>query len=409
MPRKANVRRRQTSRSLATVVLVVMGALSPLVPSGHALGQPGPAGRALAAVPRPAATAASGTVWLCRPGMPADPCTSSLTTSVVSETGATSVVSARASTGSKFDCFYVYPTVSTEAAVNADLRAQPAEKATAMAQAAWFSTACRVWAPMYRQVTLAVVEKWAKAPGHEAAGALAAVTTAYQSLRAGFEDYLQHYNQGRPIIFIGHSQGATMVIRLLQQFMDRDPTLRRQLVLAIIAGGNVVVPVGSDEGGSFAHIPLCRAKGQTGCVIAYSSFPHEPPAASLFGRPGQGVSLMAGQTGTHGLGVACVNPAAPGGGSAALDPLFPTDGLIATPWARFPGLYVARCESAGGATWLQVTKATGAQDLRPVVKQTEGPEWGYHVYDINLALGNLLADVAAAESGWQKTAVKRAG
>ena len=95
--------------------------------------------------------------------------------------------------------------------------------------------------------------------------------------------------------------------------------------------------------------------------------------------------------------------------SAALDPLFPTRGLIATPWARFPGLYVARCESAGGATWLQVTKATGAQDLRPVVRQTEGPEWGYHVYDINLALGNLLADVAAAESGWQKTAGKRAG
>jgi hypothetical protein len=27
-------------------------------------------------------------------------------------------------------------------------------------------------------------------------------------------------------------------------------------------------------------------------------------------------------------------------------------------------------------------------------------DWGYHVVDVNLALGNLVTDVAAAERAW---------
>ncbi|HTN79059.1 MAG TPA: DUF3089 domain-containing protein, partial [Acidimicrobiales bacterium] len=52
------------------------------------------------------------------------------------------------------DCFYVYPTVSTQAGPNADLTIEPAEKTVAEAQASRFSSVCNVWAPMYRQVTL---------------------------------------------------------------------------------------------------------------------------------------------------------------------------------------------------------------------------------------------------------------
>jgi len=48
-----------------------------------------------------------------------------------------------------------------------------------------------------------------------------------------------------------------------------------------------------------------------------------------------------------------------------------------------------------------VTKATGSSDRRPVVTEKDGPDWGYHDYDVNLALGNLVADVAAAEAAWR--------
>jgi hypothetical protein len=52
------------------------------------------------------------TVWLCRPGLSDNSCTSSLTSTVVQATGATAVVKTNIATNSPFDCFYVYPTVS---------------------------------------------------------------------------------------------------------------------------------------------------------------------------------------------------------------------------------------------------------------------------------------------------------
>jgi len=54
--------------------------------------------------------------------------------------------------------------------------------------------------------------------------------------------------------------------------------------------------------------------------------------------------------------------------------------------------------SADGATWLQVS--TLAIAGRPVVTQSPGPVWGYHRVDINLALGNLIHDVMAAETAY---------
>ncbi|HZT91406.1 MAG TPA: DUF3089 domain-containing protein [Gaiellaceae bacterium] len=342
-----------------------------------------------------AAGAASRTVWLCAPPLAHDPCTSSLTATRVTATGATSVVTAKPAAASRFDCFYVYPTVSRERSSNADLRVQQAEIAVAVAQASRFSQVCRVYAPVYRQLTLAAL-----AAHPNLVPPFAEAETAYTSLVAGFADYLAHRNDGRPIIFLGHSQGAAILIHLLEAQFDANRVLRRRLVLAILPGGGVEVRNGALTGGSFAHIPLCARRGEVGCVIAYSSFPAEPPPSALFGRVGQGVAAPAAGAA---LQVACVNPAALAGGAGALDSYFPSEGLLPTPWVEFPGLYDARCETAGGATWLQVSKATSASDARPTVSEPAGPRWGYHEYDVNLALGNLVSDVAAAEATWVRT------
>jgi hypothetical protein len=266
-----------------------------------------------------------------------------------------------------------------------------------MAQASRFSTVCRVYAPMYREVTAPTLARY---PRLDIPGADRAV--AYASLQGAFDDYLAHLNDGRPIVLIGHSQGAATLIQLMRREIDGDPALRARLVLAILLGGNVEVKTGALTGGSFRHVPLCSRAAEAGCVIAYSSFPGEPPRGALFGRPGQGVALQAGQAPTAGLQVACVDPAAIGGGKALLDSYFPSEGRVPTPWAELPGLYSGQCRSGGGATWLQVDKATGAADKRPVVSERAGPDWGYHADDVSLALGNLVADVGAAERTWRR-------
>jgi hypothetical protein len=343
--------------------------------------------------------AAPGTVWLCKPGQANDPCTISLSSTSVSANGTAAVSRAQPASSSKFDCFYVYPTVSTELTANADLKVQPAEVAAAEDQASRFSQVCDVWAPMYRQVTVSALFK--KPTGHVDPGQI-----AYDSLLSGWKDFLAHDDNGRPIIFLGHSQGSAILIQLLRSQVDSNPKLRKLLVSAIILGGNVQVPLGRVVGGSFKHIPLCTSASQTGCVIAYSTFGTRPPPDSLFGRPGQGVSVQSGQTTSAGQQVACVNPVNFSRAPGALSPYFlsatsTVPGIkVTTPWVSYPGLYTGTCESAGGATWLQVTAASVPGDPRPRVTATLGPTWGYHLDDVNLALGDLVFDVALEEGAF---------
>jgi hypothetical protein len=382
----------------ALVVATVSGCGTSTPNAGHSTTAPSTTSPESA--PRTALrTDAAGTVWLCRPGLVGDPCQQSLATTSVPAAGARTLSSPTSGLGSSFDCFYVYPTVSPQTTDNANLQIQPAEVDVAITQASPFSSLCRVWAPIYRQRTVASLFKGL---GADPRGD----QIAYGSVLAAWHDYLDNFNDGRPVIFIGHSQGDAMLIRLLTSQIDPDRRLVDQTVSAIIAGGNVAVPTGHTVGSTFKHLPLCTAAAETSCVIAYSTFPGPPPSDGVFGRPGQGVSLQSGQTATVGVEVACVNPAALAGGIGQLSPLFRTSTMttpapaVSTPWVTYPGLYSARCQTADGATWLQVSHVAAPGDQRPVVTESLGPAWGYHLQDLNLALGNLLADVNTEEQAY---------
>lgn len=339
----------------------------------------------------------SHTVWLCRPGEKSDPCASTRTATSVTATGAQSSFSTTPNPrAAKFDCFYVYPTVSAESSLNSDLAIQSAETDIAEGQASQFSSVCNVWAPMYRQATGVALDDGE-------AYTSAVIDTAYESLLSGWRDYLAHDNHGRPVILIGDSQGAALLVRLLRTQVDPSPQLRKRLVSAILLGGNVQVPPGRRVGGSFKHIPTCASPRQTGCVIAYSSFPSEPGSDAVVGRAGQGVSVVSAQPAT-GQQVACVNPVTFSSGTGDLVSMYPTavEGVlgVTTPWTTYPDLYSAECMHDGTAGWLQVERTDSSpSDTRPSIPD-EGPQWGYHIYDVNLALGNLVLDAAYEESGY---------
>jgi hypothetical protein len=341
------------------------------------------------------------TTWLCKPGLASNPCEGSLDATVVDATGKSTVQPASPAADPPIDCFYVYPTVSLQKGVNATLSIDPEERAVAVAQAARFSQVCRIYAPMYPQLTLAAIATPSKISYMSA-------LVAYNYVDSAFRNYMAHYNNGRGIVFIGHSQGALMLTALLKAEVDPNPSTRRLLVSALLLGGNVTVPVGKSVGGDFANIPACSTAGQTGCVVAYSSFDSTPPADSLFGRVGSGINPFS-QNSTVPLQVLCVNPAAPGGGSAPLEPYFPTVGLslflgsaapapmATTPFVSYPGEFSAECKTSGGATWLQIDRTGGASDRRPGLSVAESPAWGLHVVDVNIALGNLV-DLVRSET-----------
>jgi Protein of unknown function (DUF3089) len=343
-------------------------------------------------------TVPSNTVWLCRPGLADNPCESDLTATVISADGTTTTESASPAVDPPIDCFYVYPTVSGQKTLNANLNIDPAQKSVAMMQASRFSQVCKVYAPMYRQLTLAAINISPEAT-RPAGDTTEARDIAYGDVLSAWQDYLAHYNNGRGVVLIGHSQGTMMLTRLIAAEIDPNPEVRDLLVSALMIGGNVTVATGEDVGGDFQNIPACRSTDQTRCVVAYSTFLEPPPANALFGRTGTGPRATE-QAGKN-VEVLCVNPASLSGGTGPLKPYNPADSL-STPWVAYPGLYTGHCESSGGANWLQVDSTNVAGDKRPVVSQVLGPTWGLHLVDVNIALGNLVELVASQAAAFKE-------
>jgi hypothetical protein len=361
----------------------------------------------------------AGPVWLCQPGQAADPCASNLAATTVTADGILKLATwPHSAMASKFDCFYVHPTDSLAQTANTGLAVTKVDIYVANEQAAPLSQVCDVWAPSYRSQTWPSVEKGLA--GDEAVMG-STFTVAYDSVLPAWQWFLAH-SDGKPIILVGDSQGSAILIHLISTQLDHQPSVLGRLLVAILVGGNLQVPAGRTAGATFNKVPLCTASTQTGCAIAFSSYPSQPPPDSVFGRPGQGTSLQSGQTAKAGQQVACVNPAALAGGTSDLDPYlltatqttqFPIDSgrltePVSTPWVTYPDLYSASCDQGGGATWLQVTSLAGSSRTRPVVNDdTEGqlggtgPAWGYHGYEYWLTLGNLFQDIIGEEAAWE--------
>jgi Protein of unknown function (DUF3089) len=350
-----------------------------------------------------ATEAPSNTIWLCKPGMTDNPCEGDMTASVIASDNSSKTETASPAKDSRIDCFYVYPTVSGQSTTNATLDIDPEQKAVANSQASRFSEVCRVYAPMYRQLTLAAINAVPAPEGQQPQGDTSASRDiAYGDVLSAWQDYLAHYSDERGVVLIGHSQGTMMLTRLISEEIDPNPDARKLLVSALLIGGNVLVGKGKDVGGDFQNVPACRSDDQTGCVVAYSTFMEPPPADSLFGRTDSGPGAAMGRDATN-MEVLCTNPASLSGGTGPLLPYNPTTPLpgalgvlvgsipsASTPWVAYPDLYTGHCESVNDANWLQIDSTKIAGDGRPVVSQVLGPTWGLHLVDMNIAMGNLV-------------------
>jgi hypothetical protein len=336
--------------------------------------------------------------WLCLPGR-SDPCSQPLPTTALNPNGYGSTGLVRPASDPPIDCFYVYPTVSRDPGSISDIDPGPEERTAAMVQFARFGTACRTFAPLYRQATLTAL-LGTSSDGFSRAEVL---DFAYNDVGRAFEYYLDHWNRGRPFVLIGHSQGTIHLSRLLAERIEGRPEAARMLS-ALLIGFNVEVPEGRAVGGTFRQTPLCTAPAQTGCVVAYVSYraTNPPPEGALFGRAAR-----------PGMTVACTNPAALAGGSARLDSYWYAGPSVATaaspvrwssggdpptPFLRTEGLASAACVNRGSVGYLSVIENADPADARTdripgdvVIGGRLQPGWGLHLADMNLAMGDLIA------------------
>lgn len=160
----------------------------------------------------------------------------------------------------KVDVFFIHPTMYYKGKNwNADVNDKRTNHLVNIypirQQASVFNESCKVYAPRYRQATLFT---FIEANGD---GVLA-LEVAYTDVKRAFEYYLKNYNQGRPIIIAGHSQGTFLAEKLLNDFFDNDAKMKKLLVAAYLIGGNI----GKE---SFTTIVPCDSASQTNCYLAW--------------------------------------------------------------------------------------------------------------------------------------------
>ena len=171
-----------------------------------------------------------------------------------------------ASPSLKADVFFIHPTIYTQKGKNlpwnpsindTELNEQ-VDNSTIKFQASAFNGAGRVFAPRYRQAHLRSYTT------DDKESAKKAFKLAYNDVKKAFEHYLQYYNNGRPVIIAGHSQGTTHAGPLIKEFFDNTP-LQQQLVAAYLIG----IPVPKDY---FKSIFPCESATELGCFVSWRTY-----------------------------------------------------------------------------------------------------------------------------------------
>ena len=240
-------------------------------------------------------------------------------------------------------------------------------------QASAFNGSARIYAPRYRQMTLAGFDH---PPVRDKALAL-----AYSDIRRAFLHYLSHWAEDRPLILVGHSQGSRMLDRLMGEFFVDGP-LRERLVAAYIPGARIWQ--GLYDRGEPA-VPICAEAEQTGCLVTWRTFA-DGADPSLDANPQE---LADGPS-------ICVNPLSWLHDDVAV-PANANLGAIGLPMLRGPG--PIRPEATGarcgeGVLWIQPVGGWGYGSNH------DNGNW--HAYDFSLFYMNIRENVARRLRAFQR-------
>lgn len=167
------------------------------------------------------------------------------------------------------DTFYIYPTVFGDTE-DGPADTFPIDDANMRAgaqryyeeQATVFEASTNVYAPYYRQTLL---DTFGKQPIDE--------IEAYQSheqrtdLYAALDYYFEHYNNGKPFILAGHSQGAIMTRIILKDYMQAHPDRYERMVAAYAIGYSVT----ADDLKTYSHLKFAEGADDTGVIVSWNT------------------------------------------------------------------------------------------------------------------------------------------
>lgn len=118
---------------------------------------------------------------------------------------------------------------------------------------------CRFFAPYYRQAALNVYEM-------DLADREKYLEIGYEDIKQAFEYYMEHYNDGQPVVLAGFSQGADLCIRLLKDCFADDDT-NKLLVVCYAIGWRIT----EEEVQEYSHLRFAEGESDTGVIVSFNS------------------------------------------------------------------------------------------------------------------------------------------
>jgi len=270
------------------------------------------------------------------------------------------------------DVFYVFPTVYKAGPTDPHLA--PIDLPTVVAgakiafglQATAFAATANLYAPCYRQADLAYALSLAPAERDAFIGGIPTL-----DVTAAFDYYVSHYNQGRPFILAGHSQGSAILLDLLSGYMKDHPALYNRMVAAYVIGYSVTDAYLTAN----PHLKFAQGPGDTGVIISYNT------QASLIAAPNPVVMP----------GALAINPISwtreetTASAMDSLGAMLPGPGGTLVP---VPNLADATVNRAKGVVVCASPAVAG------LPQSTSFPAGVYHPYDYNLYYNDLAANAA---------------
>ena len=169
----------------------------------------------------------------------------------------------------EFDTFYIYSTIyfginegDPDYATLDNREMLDGIKIEHAIKSSAFEEQTNLFIPLYRQSGM----KHA-AEAFEKTGSIeAAVTgTPYGDITAALDYYFEHYNQGRPFVIAGHSQGSAILRLVLKNYFKEHPDRYKRMVAAYAIGYSIT----KDDLEANPHMKFATGETDTGVIVSW--------------------------------------------------------------------------------------------------------------------------------------------
>ncbi len=167
------------------------------------------------------------------------------------------------------DTFYIYPTCYTDDSEDAkpicdidDEAVRKQAQAIYESQATVFEESTNVFAPYYRQSNI-----------NQIGGMDNKEMEEYQKneqrtdVYAALDYFFEHYNDGRPFIIAGHSQGSIMTRIVLGEYMKAHPEYYERMAAAYVIGYSIT----SDWLKEHPYLKFAEGADDTGVIVSWNT------------------------------------------------------------------------------------------------------------------------------------------